>query len=460
MSSFVIYDLETGGLDARMDRIMQFAGARVDENLNIIGEPSVLYCKMPHFYIPSQKAIDVTGITVEECEKKGLPEYAFAREIHKFFTEENDTVIMGYNNIKFDDEFSRHLFYRNYIPPYNHTFANGNSRWDFINLIRATYALRPEGINWVFDEEGKPSFKLDRLTVANGIEHENAHDAMADVYATIEMMRLVKEKQPRLFEYAFNMRKAKNVEGFFNSLNDSDLPVVSVTGKGVRLLYPLALSKEKGRVFLNLTAKNEEEFQRAKEAIYSFACFDPKTLAENLFKTDVNVGGNVLPYVPLSIARDNSCPFYAKSSTLPPTEEYKAMKEYFYKLMEYLKSVISMPELKDKVNKILLHLNFEPASFVEQELYNGFISESEDMTNLKLRNVLREKEVSVERFIDIFNQCRANNGVSGRGERLFELFSTTHFFDRPELFKSGMFEKVIEPRKAFYLERNKLEKGE
>ena len=460
MSSFVIYDLETGGLDSKMDRIMQFAGARVDENLNIIGEPSVLYCKMPHFYIPSQKAIDVTGITVEECEKKGLPEYAFAREIHKFFTEENDTVIMGYNNIKFDDEFSRHLFYRNYIPPYNHTFANGNSRWDFINLIRATYALRPEGINWVFDEEGKPSFKLDRLTIANGIEHENAHDAMADVYATIEMMRLVKEKQPRLFEYAFNMRKAKNVEGFFNSLNDSDLPVVSVTGKGVRLLYPLALSKEKGRVFLNLTAKNEEEFQRAKEAIYSFACFNPKTLAENLFKTDVNVGGNVLPYVPLSIARDNSCPFYAKSSTLPQTEEYKAMIENFHKLMEHLNSVISIPSLKGKVEMILPHLRFEPAQFVEQELYDSFISDSESLVNMRLRNVLSENEVSVSKFIDIFKQGYNSDGVTNRGKRLLNCFQLHIFYEHPEMFREGMFEEIVEPRKAFYLERNKQEKGE
>jgi exodeoxyribonuclease I len=460
MSSFVIYDLETGGLDSKMDRIMQFAGARVDENLNIIGEPSVLYCKMPHFYIPSQKAIDVTGITVEECEKKGLPEYAFAREIHKFFTEENDTVIMGYNNIKFDDEFSRHLFYRNYIPPYNHTFANGNSRWDFINLIRATYALRPEGINWVFDEEGKPSFKLDRLTVANGIEHENAHDAMADVYATIEMMRLIKEKQPRLFEYAFNMRKAKDVEKFFYSLNKSDLPIVSVTGRGVRLLYPLAFSKEKGRVFLDLTAKNEEEFQKAKEAIYALTCFNPDVLAENLYKTDVNIGGNTLPYVPLRIIRDNSCPFYAKATTLPKTEEYKAMIENFHKLMEHLNSVISMPSLKGKVEMILPHLRFEPAQFVEQELYDSFISDSESLVNMRLRNVLSENEVSVSKFIDVFKQGYNSDGVTNRGKRLFELFSATHFYEHPEMFREGMFEEIVEPRKAFYLERNKQEKGE
>ena len=157
MSSFVIYDLETGGLDSRLDRTMQFAGIRVDENLNILGDPLVLYCKLPSFYIPQKSAIEVTGITSEECQEKGLPEYIFAQQINKFFTQQNNTVVMGFNNIKFDEEFTRNLFYRNFLPPYDYSFKDGNSRWDLINLVRATYELRPEGINWTFKEDGTPT---------------------------------------------------------------------------------------------------------------------------------------------------------------------------------------------------------------------------------------------------------------------------------------------------------------
>ena len=259
MASFIVYDLETGGIDPRMDRIMQFSAARVDADLNLIGEPITLYCKMPYFYQPNKEALEVTGINVEECNEKGLPEYKFAKRIHDFFTEKTDTVVMGFNNVKFDDEFIRNLFYRNFLSPYGYTFKMGNSRWDLINLVRATYALRPQGINWAYKEDGKPSFRLEELTKANGISHENAHDATSDVLATIDIMRLIKQKQSRLFDYAFTIRGAKSVTQFFNkSILQSDDPIVYVGSNGIRLLKQIAFHNIKGRVFLDLTAKNND----------------------------------------------------------------------------------------------------------------------------------------------------------------------------------------------------------
>ena len=251
--NYVVYDLETGGLDPRMDRIMQFSAARVDADLNLIGEPITLYCKMPDFYQPSKEALEVTGISIEECNEKGLPEYEFAKQIHDFFTEKKDTVVMGFNNVKFDDEFIRNLFYRNFLSPYGYTFKMGNSRWDLINLVRATYALRPQGINWVHKEDGTPSFRLEELTKVNGISHDNAHDATSDVLATIDVMRLIKQNQPRLFEYAFTIRGAKSVAHFFTRSVLNNDPIVYVSSNGVRLLKQIAFHNIKGRVFLDLT---------------------------------------------------------------------------------------------------------------------------------------------------------------------------------------------------------------
>ena len=143
--------------------------------------------------------------------KDGLCEADFIRQIHEQFATPN-TCVLGYNSIRFDDEVTRYTLYRNFYDPYAYAWQNGNSRWDILDMLRACYALRPEGIEWAFDEEGKPSFRLEKLTVANGVSHANAHDALSDVLATIEMAKLVKKAQPKLFGYLFDLRTKNKVK--------------------------------------------------------------------------------------------------------------------------------------------------------------------------------------------------------------------------------------------------------
>ena len=113
--------------------------------------------------------------------------------------------MVGYNNIRFDDEVTRNIFYRNFYDPYARSWQNRNSRWDLLDIMRACYALRPEGLT---GQRTKTDCQLPAGADAraNGIEHNNAHDAMADVYATIAMAKLVKTAQPRLFEYLLSHR--------------------------------------------------------------------------------------------------------------------------------------------------------------------------------------------------------------------------------------------------------------
>ncbi|MBT8146643.1 MAG: exodeoxyribonuclease I, partial [Gammaproteobacteria bacterium] len=205
------YDFETFGSDPRRDRAAQFAGIRTDEELNIISDPLVLYCKPVEDFLPSPEACLITGITPQEAQKKGLHEAAFIQRIHEEFSQPN-TCVAGYNSIRFDDELTRQLLYRNFYDPYAREYRDGNSRWDIIDMLRLCAAVRPEGINWPTNPEGNHVFKLEALTAANGISHADAHDARADVLATIEMARLVKQKQPRLYDYVYQLRYKKNVE--------------------------------------------------------------------------------------------------------------------------------------------------------------------------------------------------------------------------------------------------------
>ncbi len=200
------YDYETFGTDPARDRPVQFAGLRTGEDLKPVGSPLVLYCRPANDYLPQPEACLVTGITPQQAIEKGVCEAQFIAQVDAQFSQP-DTCVCGYNTIRFDDEVTRHTLYRNLMDPYAREWRNGNSRWDLIDVMRLAYALRPEGIVWPGREDGAPSFKLEHLTAANGIEHHGAHDALADVEATIALARLLKDKQPKLYDFCFRHRR-------------------------------------------------------------------------------------------------------------------------------------------------------------------------------------------------------------------------------------------------------------
>lgn len=208
--TFLWHDYETFGANPRYDRPAQFAAIRTDTELNEIGEPLVLFCRPAPDYLPEPQACLVTGITPQQCLDKGVPEDVFARQIEAAFSQAG-TVGVGYNTIRFDDEITRFLFWRNLIDPYAREWQNNCGRWDLLDVVRMVYALRPDGIEWPHKLDGSVSFKLEDLARANHLLHEHAHDALSDVRATIALARLVRKVQPKLFEFAFGLRKKERV---------------------------------------------------------------------------------------------------------------------------------------------------------------------------------------------------------------------------------------------------------
>ncbi len=227
-TTYFFYDLETSGLDPKNDRIMQFAGIRTDTEFNQIGDPINILVKLADDTLPSPSAIAVTGITPQMTQLDGLTEPEFC----KFVTEEiftPGTIEIGYNSIHFDDEHMRYTFYRNFYDPYEWQWKDGRSRWDLLDVVRMVRALRPEGINWPFNEDGKPNNRLENLTKENNLPHEHAHDALSDVEALISVTKLVKEKQPKLFDYLFKLRNKKLVQRQFAM--DGKTPLVYTSGR-------------------------------------------------------------------------------------------------------------------------------------------------------------------------------------------------------------------------------------
>lgn len=232
MKTFYWYDYETFGISPKTDRISQFAGIRTDENLNILDE-KLFYCKPTHDCLPSPEACAVTGISPQLCEQKGLIEHTFIKKIHAEFSTPS-TCVVGYNSIRFDDEFTRYTLYRNFIDPYAWHWQNGNTRWDILDVVRLCYAFKKDAsLKWVYNEEDEPIFKLDQLAPANDIEHSDAHNALADVRATIAIAKIIKDKQPQLFDYAFSLREKETVKNNIKLFE----PMLHTSG-----MYPAKLS--------------------------------------------------------------------------------------------------------------------------------------------------------------------------------------------------------------------------
>ncbi|BAS48983.1 exodeoxyribonuclease I domain protein [Aggregatibacter actinomycetemcomitans NUM4039] len=335
--------------------------------------------------MPAPEAVLVTGITPQECNEKGLSEPEFAAKILQEFSRPN-TCVMGFNNIRYDDEMTRYTFYRNFIDPYEYSWKNGNSRWDLLDLVRACYALRPDGIEWPLDDEGMPSFRLEKLTEANGIAHDNAHDAMSDVYATIEMAKLIKQKQPKLFQYFFENRGKKEVEKLIDTAEMT--PLVHVSGMlgnyrgNTTLIASLAWhpTNKNAVIVCDLTANIDDLLIKSVEE-----------LRENLYtKKETLLAAGALP-VPLKLIHINKCPIVAPAKTLLPqnAERLGIDQELCAKNRQRLQEA---RDIRQKVMDIFhQEREFDASDNVETKLYNGFFSDADKNNMAILRSLEPEK---------------------------------------------------------------------
>jgi exodeoxyribonuclease-1 len=272
--SFFWHDYETFGRVPRRDRPAQFAGIRTDAALNEIGAPVMHYCQPAPDYLPDPESCLLTGILPQACLAQGLPEHAFADAIEHELARPG-TIGVGYNSIRFDDEVTRHLFWRCLMDPYAREWQNDCGRWDLLDVVRVTWALRPDGIVWPTHPDGRASFKLEDLTRANGIAHDGAHDALADVRATIAFARLIRARQPRLWDFCLKLRKRHAVVDEMAIAQNQGLPFLHVSGmypieRGcLAMVWPLAPhpSNKNELIVWDLASDPTELFELDAEAI-------------------------------------------------------------------------------------------------------------------------------------------------------------------------------------------------
>ena len=298
--TFYWHDYETSGTNPAYDRPIQFAGLRTDSDLNPVGEPLVIYNRLTPDCLPHPAAVRVTGISPATVLEQGLPERDFIDRIHQELQRPH-TCALGYNSVRFDDEVTRFTLYRNFFPPYAREYGQGRTRWDLIDAVRAFYALRPEGLQWPKGDNGLTSFRLEDLTAANGIDHGAAHDALADVQATIALAKRMKAAQPALFEALFALRTKQQVAPLLDV--QAMRPVVHVSG-----MFGAARANLAVVVPLAMHPKNTNEIVCADLAgAMDFLDDTDETVRAHLFAKESELPEGV-PRPPLKTIRLNKAP--------------------------------------------------------------------------------------------------------------------------------------------------------
>ena len=364
-SSIFWYDYETTGINPRNDRALQMAGIRTDADLNEIAAPVNLYCQPSDDILPHPAACVITGITPARLAESGLCEADFMTRVHAELAAPG-TCGAGYNTLRFDDEVTRYSLYRNFFDPYGREWQGGNSRWDLIDVVRAAYALRPEGIVWP-QEDGRVTLKLERLTAANGIDHGQAHDALSDVRATIALARLVRDKQPKLYNYLFALRSKHKVQDHIRLMQ----PLVHISGRFsaarnyLGVVLPLAWHPNNRNALivcdlhLDHSPLLEHDVDELKRRLY----MRREALLEGEFP------------VPLKLLHINKCPVVAPLGVLRNEDQERLQLD----MASYQQRALQLSESReiwqDKLRALYAKEEFPGSEDPEQQLYDGFIGE-------------------------------------------------------------------------------------
>jgi exodeoxyribonuclease-1 len=364
MQTFFWHDYETSGSDPRRDRPVQFAGIRTTLELEIVDEPVMFYARPPREMPPHPEACMITGIAPQQAERDGLIEADFAARVHEQLAA-HGTCAVGYNSLRFDDEFTRQMLYRNFHEPYGREWENGNSRWDLIDLVRMCQALRPEGIVWPTREDGTPSFRLEHLAKANQLKQERAHDALSDVYALIDLARLIRVRQPRLWDWHFALRRKQRVFELLDVVNMTPMVHVSSRYPASRhclaVIVPLALHPSRpGEVIVYDLATDPAEW----------LALDEDDIADRIFTSRADLPEGVAR-IPLRTVRANHAPAVAPLSVLQGTDLARLQLD-LERSLAHRDTLRAIEGLVDKLRRVFQRASeLPPPEDPELALYGG-----------------------------------------------------------------------------------------
>lgn len=368
--TFLWHDYETFGANPRLDRPAQFAAIRTDADFEPIEDPVVLWCAPTLDVLPQPAACLITGITPQTCAERGDPEPLFIAAVLSELGRPG-TCGVGYNSMRFDDEVTRHTAWRNFHDPYAREWRDGCSRWDLIDAVRLAYALRPDGITWPTRDDGAPSFRLEELAAANALVHEQAHDALSDVRATIALARLLRERQPRLLEFVLAHRDKHSARSLL-ALGSGE-PVVHVSARFPASQGCLSLVLPIAEHPVNRNAVLCVDLRHPPDDLLELPAED---IADRLFTPSADLPEDV-ERVHVKAVHVNRAPVLAPLKTLRPQQAERLGLD-LARCRRHAEQLMAQRELvADKLVAAHAAGDLPDSTDPEQNLYGGFLSDAD-----------------------------------------------------------------------------------
>src|SRR3990167_9631164 len=464
--TFYFYDLETSGLYPREARIMQFGGQRTDMNLKPIGEPHNVLIKMTNDQLPDPFSVLLTGITPQQTLENGITEVEFLKMFHDQIALP-DTIFCGYNSVRFDDEFMRYLHYRNFYDPYEWHYKDGRSRWDLLDVVRMTRALRPKGFAWPKDKDGKATNTLELLTKLNNIKHNNAHDALGDTKAVIAFASKLKTAQPKLFDFLLVMRSKDKVAELVNRGE----PFVYTSGKYQSEFEKTTIAvkianhpNRAGALVYDLRYDPEPYMKMKPEKIAELWAWHPKPNEAEKTSEPVRFPVKTLLYnrcpavAPLSVLDDDSQKrlHITVDQTEKNCEKLTGQKEFINNILKALNELDKNREAKQKPEE----------QSVDAKLYDGFFADQDRRLMKTVQNKTTDSITTIKS--DMFKDKRLQalwplyvarnfpSNLSSEQYEEWEKYRTKYLMEGKDGRRANYFNKIAELRTDPTIDKSKL----
>lgn len=429
---YIAFDTETTGLD-HTGQIIQIGIIRLDKGLKEI-ERNELYCMINPLNIPAVGAFKTHQIPLSKIIDEGMFEPEFARSVNDIFLKRPNTCVLGYNSIKFDDNRTRELFYRNMVDPYQREYMNGNSRYDVLKLTRALKVFKPDAIEWPYREDGEPSMKLEDIAPLNNIIQENAHDAISDVEATIGLMELIKEKEPEFFDYTMKLRNKAFVSSVtYNKpfLMVGDGPSRDNLYTGV--LLPVSSHPQNKNSTICIDVSNIEQ-GKVKEVVDKILSIPTDELDDYIYTRDKE------KKLPIMEVRGNQLPFVFTPALLKDEGVQKRTNINYESAMDNVRELSNNPDFASLTRHLFKAYNKEMPfpDDVYGHIYKGFVSNQDKKTLSRLstddysewENI--GKRIGDERIPELIERAIGNIDIellSNEGRESFESTMKTRYND-------------------------------
>ncbi|MDU8351260.1 exodeoxyribonuclease I [Pseudomonas syringae pv. actinidiae] len=392
------YDFETADANPSTP-ILQFASVSTDHDLNVIkGSETNLIAKPSRHALPAPIAFMIHMLDLEHLKEHGLSERALVQHVVNIFLHSPNSQMAGYNTLSFDDKVLQHACFRNMLPPYDHQFMNGNTRFDVFKLVQLMFAFRPESLEFPKKEDGSFSLKLEQLSAANGIVHERAHDALSDVYATIGLARIIKGAEEKLYRFAQSMTVKQNAQ----DLILQGVPLLHVNFKyqqenrNTSLVHPLCV---------DASNKNKYIIANLREDPYNMLNMSPQELRHFMFTKREELAEDA-PRVGVSQVGINDMPLIVPAKNMLTPALATSMNLDVDQCMRNLEMIRQTVGFQSRIQEAYAYESKTPIHVFDTLYSGGFIDSKVDAPIRKEMSLKTDDELSQVDAVSVANRSK------------------------------------------------------